>query len=185
MKFLLIVVVSFLASINLNAYSYAAAGKEPTIDSKEAIIRAINSDDFKSAKTVFEQNSDNYKYLNDNFNSSLYDGLKQSILKNDKKEIVKWLDISVACEIQRRVDGALENIKEFNIAKVMLAKADKFYKILSVSLDKEKNETLKAAIKSCMDSIENPGLFGVGAKKADIEEYKRNQQIIIKILKSI
>jgi hypothetical protein len=184
MRLLLLFIAAFIAS-TLHAYSYAAAGKEPTIDAKEAITRAINGNDFKTAKVVFEQNSEHYRYLNDHFNASLHEKLKQSIEKNDKKEIVRWLDVSVACEIQRRVQGGLENIKEFNVAKVMLAKADKFYKILSTSLDKEKNDALKAAIKNCMNSIENPGLFGVGAKAAEIEEYKRNQQIITDILKSI
>lgn len=181
MKLLLLFIAAFIAS-TLNAYSYAAAGKEPTIDAKEAITRAINGDDFKKAQTVFKEYEQTYRYLNDEFNTLLFEGLQTSILKHDKKQIARWLDISIACEIQRRIQGGLENIKEFNVAKVMLAKVDKFYKILSVSLDKEKNETLKAAIKKCADSIGNPGLFGVGAKLADEQEYKKNQQVIYKVL---
>lgn len=185
MRLVLLFIVALFTAINLNAYSYAAAGKEPTIDSKEAILKAINADDFKGAKEVFVKYSKNYQYLSDEFNSKLFEGLKTSIDKKDKETILKWLNVSLASEIQRRLDGGLQNIKKFNVAKVMLAKANKFYKILSVSLEKEENEKLKQALKKCVESIGNPGLFGVGAKPINIEVYKKNQSLAIEVLKSI
>ncbi len=185
MRLILLFIVAIVTSINLHAYSYAAAGKEPTLDAKEAIFKAINSDDFDSAKNVFIKYKENYQYLNDDFNSLLFEGLKNAIENKDKTNIAKWLNISIALEIERRLDGGLKNIKQFNIAKVMLAKANKFYKILSSSLDETTNKNLNIAIKKCVESIGNPGLFGVGAKPVNIEEYKKNQKIAIKILKSL
>ncbi|WP_072681350.1 hypothetical protein [Arcobacter sp. LA11] len=185
MRLVLLFIVAIVTSINLHAYSYAAAGKEPTIDSKEAILKSINDDDFQSAKTIFFKYKENYQYLSVEFNSLLFEGLKNAIDKKDKSAIVKWLNVSIASEIQRRLDGGLKNIKQFNIAKVMLAKANKFYKILSPSLSEETNKKLNQAIKKCIESIGNPGLFGVGAKPINIEEYQKNQEIAIKILKSL
>ena len=185
MRFILLFALTLLTAINLNAYSYAAAGKEPTIESKEAILKAINSDDFENAKIVFDKYEKNYRYLNDEFNNNLFKNLEDAI-KNQKKElIIKWLNISTAIEIERRLDGGLKNIKEFNVAKVMLAKANKFYKILSPFLDEEKNNNLSQALKNCIEAIGNPGLFGVGAKPYDIEKYKLNQELVVKILKSL
>ena len=157
-KYIILVLISLIASINLQAYSYAAAGKEPTIDSREGILGAINSDNFVLAKEILEK---------------------------DKQKINKWLDVSIATEIQRRLDGGLKNIDNFNIAKVMLAKADKFYKLLSVSLDKELDKKLKEALFQCMDSIGNPGLFGVGAKPVNKEKYIENEKIVDELLKSL
>ena len=185
MKSLLLFIVTIITTINLNAYSYAAAGKEPTIDAKEAILKAINGDDFQGAKAVFTKYMKNYQYLNDEFNSKLFDALKTAIEKKDKKNIAKWLDISIASEIQRRLDGGIKNIKQFNVAKVMLAKANKFYKILSPSIESGKDKQLTQAIKKCIESIGNPGLFGVGARPANIEIYKQNQQIAVEILQSL
>ncbi len=185
MRLVLLFIVAVITAVNLNAYSYAAAGKEPTIDSKEAILKAVNANDFKSAQAVFIKYEKNYQYLSDEFNSKLYGGLKSAIDNKDKKNVVKWLNTSIAAEIQRRLDGGLKNIKQFNIAKVMLAKANKFFKILSPSLEKTTNEKLSEAIKNCVQFIGNPGLFGVGAKPAKPEEYKINQEIAVKILKSI
>ncbi len=185
MRFILLFIVALVTTINLNAYSYAAAGKEPTIDAKEAILKAINSDDFDGAKEVFVNYSKNYKYLNDEFNPSLFVGLENAIKSKDKTQVAKWLNISIASEIQRRLDGGLKNINQFNIAKVMLAKANKFYKILSVSLDKQTDEKLKVAIKNCVNAIGNPGLFGVGAKPKNLEAYKKNQKLAVEILKSL
>ncbi len=185
MKHILLFLLFILGVSNLNAYSYAAAGKELTIDSKEAILKAVNSKDFKGAKEAFIKYEKNYKYLNDEFNENLLEGLRVSIDKKNTKDIARWLDLSIASEIQRRLDGGLENIKKFNVAKVMLAKADKFYKILAVSLSKEQDAKLKVAIKSCIEAIGNPGLFGVGAKPINIEVYKKNQAIAIEVLKSL
>lgn len=184
-KLVLLLAVLFIASSNLYAYSYAAAGKEPTIDAKEEIIKAINADDFAKAKEVFKAHERNYKYLSETFISKLYPNLKKAINNKDKKQIVKNLELSLGAEVQRRIDGGLKNIKTFNVAKVMLAKADKFYKLLSVSLDNKTNKELKKAIKACMVSIGNPGLFGVGAKPANKEDYIKNEKIIINIIQSL
>ena len=70
-KFLVWFVVVLLTSVNMYAYSYAAAGKEPTIDSKEAILGAINSDNFVLAKEILEKNKENYLYLTKEFNEKL------------------------------------------------------------------------------------------------------------------
>ncbi len=185
MRYNLFFIMVLIISTNLNAYSYAAAGKEPTIDAREEMFKAINANDFNSANNVFNKYSENYKYLNDQFNPFLFSGLKSAIKNKNKDKIVKWLDISIASEIQRRVEGGLENIKQFNISKVMLAKANKFYKILLPSLDKQTNDKLNSALKKCIESIGNPGLFGVGAKPINIDEYKKNQEIVIEILKSL
>ena len=174
-----------LTSVNMYAYSYAAAGKEPTIDSKEAILGAINSDNFVLAKEILEKNKENYLYLTKEFNEKLFDSLQAAILEKDKQKTAKWLDISIATEIQRRLDGGLKNIDSFNIAKVMLAKADKFYKLLSVSLDKELDKKLKEALFQCTDSIGNPGLFGVGAKPVNKQRYIENKKIVDELLKSL
>ena len=184
-KYIILVLISLITSINLQAYSYAAAGKEPTIDSREGILGAINSDNFVLAKEILEKNKDNYLYLTKEFNEKLFSSLESSILEKDKQKINKWLDVSIATEIQRRLDGGLKNIDNFNIAKVMLAKADKFYKLLSVSLDKELDKKLKEALFQCMDSIGNPGLFGVGAKPVNKEKYIENKKIVDELLKSL
>jgi hypothetical protein len=184
-KLVLLLVIFFNLSSSLYAYSYAAAGKEPTIDAKEEIIKAINTNDFAKAKEVFKAHEKNYKYLSELFVSKLYSNLWASLENKDKKEIVKNLEISLGAEIQRRIAGGLKNIKTFNVAKVMLAKANKFYKLLSVSLDDKTNRELKKAIKTCMNSIGNPGLFGVGSKPANKENYIKNQKIIINIIQSL
>lgn len=182
--FALMIFVGCLVS-NAMAYSYASAGKEPTLDAEDGILNAINANDFAQAKVIFDKFAKNYKYLNDDFNPKLYDGLNQAIEKKDKASIIKWLRVSIAVEIERRLDGGLKNIKKFNVSKVMLAKANKFYKLLSSNLDFKTNKALKKALKGCTVAIGNPGLFGVGAKPVDLELYKKNQKIAVEILKSL
>lgn len=175
----------FLTISNLEAYSYASAGKEPTIDAKEQITEAINKDDFEQALKIFKSNERNYKYLTKEFTSSLYLGLQNALKNKDKKQTIKYLELSLAAEIQRRIDGGLENIKNYNVAKVMVLKAKKFYTLLSIGLDKEQDEQLKTAINNCIVAIGNPGLFGVGSKPSNEDAYKINQKIIIEIIQSL
>lgn len=184
-KLALMLVIALFSFSTLQAYSYASAGKEPTLDGQDGILNAINENDFKKASEVFIKYKDQYKYLNDEFNKELYNSLESSIKNKDKKNIVKWLRVSLALEVERRLDGGLKNINDFNVSKVMLAKANKYYKIISGSLDFKVNKKLKNAMKNCIASIGNPGLFGVGAKEANIEEYKKNQEIALEILKSL
>lgn len=174
-----------LAMTNLQAYSYAAAGKEPTIDAKEQITKAINEDNFKEALKLFKENEKNYKYLTKEFIPSLHSGLKKSIQNKDKKQTMKYLELSLAAEIQRRIDGGLQNIQTYNVAKVMVLKAKKFYTLLEVSLDKKTNKELGSAINNCIKAIGNPGLFGVGSKPANKDYYIKNQKIIIETIRSL
>ena len=185
MKKLLLALIALFIATNLNAYSYASAGKEPTIDSKEQIMKALNNDDFTTASKIFKEHEKNYRYLTKEFIPSLYDGLQKGLENKDKKQIVKYLELSIAAEIQRRIDGGLQNIKVYNIAKVMVMKAKKFYSLLSISLDKQTDEKLKKAVTNCIKSIGNPGLFGVGAKPSNKDEYIKNQKLIIEIVQSL
>lgn len=183
-KILFILLVSISAN-SLFAYSYAAAGKEQTIDSREKILEFVNANDFINAKIEFDKGKKNYSYLSDLHDKNLLSALETSIKNKKSLEVNKWLNISLAAEINRRLDGGLKNIKVYNISKVMLAKANKYYKLLEPSLTKEQKQKLSTAIKNCIQSIGNPGLFGVGAKSANEILFKQNQQIAITILKSL
>lgn len=180
---LLFMVMVFTNS--LFAYSYASAGKEPTLDAQDGILNAINANDFKKAKDVFVEYKDHYDYLTKDFNSKLSSSLEKAISEKNKALIIKWLRVSMACEIERRIDGGRKNINNFNVAKVMLAKANKFYKLLAPNLDFKTNKALKKALKNCTIAIGNPGLFGVGAKPVDEQLYKTNEKIALDILKAL
>ena len=184
-KIIIFMLLTALSFVHLSAYSYASAGKEPTLDAQDTILKALNKNNFKEAKIAFTKYAAHYKYLNDDFNNHFYKGLETAILDGNKEQTLKLLKVSIAIEVQRRLDGGLKNIHTFNVAKVMLAKANKFYKILSPNLDKENNKLLINAIKACMVAIGNPGLFGVGAKEADLLMYKKNHAIAIKVLNSL
>lgn len=174
-----------LCSTNLMAYSYAAAGKEKTIDYREAILKYVNNNDYINAKKEFEKAAKNYAYLSGIHDTNLLPSLGKAIDEKKPQEINRWLNISIAAEINRRLDGGLVNIKTYNVSKVMLAKASKFYKLLEPALNKEQKDKLSLAIKNCIQAIGNPGLFGVGAKPANEVVFKQNQQTALEVLKSL
>jgi len=184
-KLLILLLCIALGANNLFAYSYAAAGKEPTIDSREKILKFVNQNDFTEAINEFTKAKKNYDYLSGLHNKKLITSLKTSIETKNIKEINKWLNISIAAEINRRLDGGLKNIKVYNVSKVMLAKANKFFRLLEPSLSKEKRKNLSFAIKNCIKAIGNPGLFGVGAKPANKDDFIKHQKQALEILNSL
>ncbi len=172
-------------TINLNACLASVSGDEPTADAKEQIIKDLNDNNFNEALKVFKEHEKNYKYLTKNFIPSLYSGLKAGLKNKNKKQVIKYLELSIAAEVQRKINEGLQNIKDYNVAKVIVLNAKKFYNLLSFSLDKQTNKKLKSAVQKCIEAIGNPGLFGVGKKPANIDKYKKNQKIIIDIIQSL
>ena len=114
-KILIFLFITF-SSINLFAYSYAAAGKEPTIDSRELILKHVNSGDFAKAKKEFVKAEKNYTYLSGIHNKDLSLSLQKAINDKNASDINRWLNVSIAAEINRRLDGGLKNIETFNIS---------------------------------------------------------------------
>jgi len=184
-KKILVILVIAVSSANLYAYSYAAAGKEPTIDSREKILKLVNANDFNGANKEYTKAKKNYDYLSGIHNKKLSSSLDNALKNENIKNINKWLNVSIAAEVNRRLDGGLNNIKVYNVSKVMLAKANKFFKLLEPSLSKDQRKNLTDAIKNCIKAIGNPGLFGVGAKPANKDVFIKNQKLALEILKSL
>ena len=179
MRFLILFVSSLLFALNASAYSYATAGKEPIIEAREKALKAISTNDYAKAKEEVKAISDEVIYLEKKFKSGLSKSLKDALNKKDEKEVFTAFNMILAAEVQRRIDGAITSIKHFQKTKVLIVKAKKYLDLLLPSYNLSKRKEIEALYAKAKKSIGNPGLFGVGAVPANIENLKNaNKELI-------
>jgi hypothetical protein len=89
--------------------------------------------------------------------------------------------------IARRMESVAKDFKNFDQNRMLLAKANATYEALSPQV-KEKDAALDDSIrnnfKQALDSLGNPGLFGVGVKEADPTLFQTNEKQILDALKA-
>lgn len=162
-----------LAVTPASAYSYAAAGKEPLIDAREAALKAIGEKNWDAAAQAFAGAKDELVYLEDHHHAGLQKELADAVQARDEAAVRAVLKIAFAAEIDRRLDGAQQNMKDYQTAKVLVIKARRFLDAFSGDIDPAKRKAAEDGLTAALVAIGNPGVFGVGAKTADPEAFKQ------------
>jgi hypothetical protein len=160
------------------AYSYAAAGKEPLIDAREAALAAIGSNDWAAAATALKDADEEFTYLEENHFPDLRAHLTSALEAKDEKAFRAALAESFAAEIERRLDGAKENLGDFQTSKVLVVKARRFLDAIAGDLEPAQQKAAVAGLDAALASIGNPGVFGVGAKPADPDAFAKAEAAV-------
>ncbi|UNP74732.1 hypothetical protein MN033_15760 [Bacillus nitratireducens] len=102
--------------------------------------------------------------------------------KQNKEDIIADMQKILALNINRRLTNVDENFKDYDTSKRLLAKAFATYEALSPVVgerNKEVDATLKDEFNKALESLGNPGLFGVGQKEANQEAFKKSKDVIL------
>ena len=174
-------VLIFLSS-QVSAYSYAAAGKEPVIDGREAILTALSTQDYAVVASEVGKLSDELDYLKKEHNVDLQSDFDSAIAAKDASKIITLLDTAVYEEIIRRLDGAQANLNDYQIAKVLVVKSKLFLDLIAPKLDDESRTQSTKAISGLLKSIGNPGVFGVGQAPADPDMFTSERAKLLQAL---
>lgn len=149
------------------AYSYSAAGKEPLIDSREAILAAVNSGDWAKAGSTLTTVKTELDYLTQHHDAGLSTALSDAVAAKDAKAISAGLRRAFAAEIERRLDGARQNLNDYQTAKVLVVKSKRFLDAMAGDLSPESRAAAEAGMSQTIAAIGNPGVFGAGRRPAD------------------
>jgi hypothetical protein len=187
-----ILVLSTLLFVLLNqfmtnqafAYSYGDPNEEIVAERyKEMLIKLDeNPPNFAEAKKIYESVQEEV---------DMHMGPKPSeiILKNledeDKENAIKNMDELLVLNIARRLESIEKNFDEFDTSKKLLAKGFATYEALSPKIESENPEldkNMKQEFDKALQSLGNPGLFGVGEQKSDIEAFKKSKEQILTTL---
>lgn len=171
MKTIRLLLAAFLLSALLPslalAYSYAAAGKEPLIDGREAILAAITANDWNKADAVLSDLRPEISYLVEHHDAELGKALTQAVAARDAGAVAAGLRRAFAAEIERRLDGAGANLGDYQTAKVLVVKSKRFLDAIAGDLEPAARGAAEAGMSQVIAAIGNPGVFGAGRRPAD------------------
>ncbi|MGN5137040.1 hypothetical protein ACTG15_02020 [Aeromonas sp. 164P] len=162
------------------AYSYAAAGKEPLIDAREALLGAAT--DGKDASVTLNEIADELTYLEQHHKVELQVPLAAAIKGKDAAATAALLNRAYKAEIERRLEGASQNLGDYQTAKVLVVKSKRFLDLILPSLSEGDRKAAEQALARVLDAIGNPGVFGVGAKPADVPAFSDAEKALMAVL---
>ena len=164
----------------VQAYSYAAAGKEPLIDAREALLGAAT--DGKDASATLSEIADELTYLEEHHKVTLQAPLAAAIKGKDAAATAALLNRAYKAEIERRLEGAGQNLGDYQTAKVLVVKSKRFLDLILPSLGEGDRKAAEQALARVLDAIGNPGVFGVGAKPADATSFAEAEKALMAVL---
>ncbi|WP_439827611.1 hypothetical protein [Aeromonas enteropelogenes] len=162
------------------AYSYAAAGKEPLIDAREQLLTAASEG--QDASETLRGLADELGYLEQHHKVELQAPLAAAIKSKDAAATAALLNRAYKAEIERRLDGAKQNLGDYQTAKVLVVKSKRFLDVILPSLSEGDRQAADQALAKVLDAIGNPGVFGVGAKPADATAFAEAEKALMAVL---
>lgn len=177
---LLLTLSGLTLSKQAQAYSYAAAGKEPLIDAREALLGAAT--DGKDASATLSEIADELTYLEQHHKVELQAPLAAAIKAKDAAATAALLNRAYKAEIERRLEGASQNLGDYQTAKVLVVKSKRFLDLILPSLSEGDRKAAEQALAKVLDAIGNPGVFGVGAKPADATAFAEAEKALMAVL---
>lgn len=153
------------------AYSYAAAGKEPLIEGREALLKALSANDYTAVNAAYNSMRAEFVYFNEHHAMNVDKQMETAISNKDQQGIVTALITTMKAEVMRRLDGAEQNINDYQVAKVLVVKSKLFIDLLAADLTADNRQKADTTIRGALASIGNPGVFGVGQKPADVARF--------------
>ncbi|WP_066251802.1 hypothetical protein [Neobacillus drentensis] len=168
------------------AYSYGDPNEEKVAEVyKEMVVK-------------LDENPPNYNSAQKNFETvkeeiDMHMGLEPAklILSNlkdkDKEATINNMQKLLVLNIARRLESIEKGFAEYDTTKRLLAKAFATYDALSPKVEAEKPENdkkIRADFDQALEALGNPGLFGVGKKEANLDEFKKNKDEILNSLKT-
>ncbi|KXU81247.1 hypothetical protein [Aeromonas enteropelogenes] len=162
------------------AYSYAAAGKEQLIDAREQLLTAASEG--QDASETLTGLADELGYLEQHHKVELQAPLAAAIKSKDAAATAALLNRAYKAEIERRLDGAKQNLGDYQTAKVLVVKSKRFLDVILPSLSEGDRQAADQALAKVLDAIGNPGVFGVGAKPADATAFAEAEKALMAVL---
>jgi len=112
-----------------------------------------------------------FVYFNEHHAMTVDKQMETAISNQDQQGIVTALITTMKAEVMRRLDGAEQNINDYQVAKVLVVKSKLFIDLLAADLTADNRQKADTAIRGALASIGNPGVFGVGQKPADVARF--------------
>lgn len=167
--------------ISVFAYSYGDPNEEKVAEAYKQMAEKLNEQppNFAEARAIFET-------VKEEIDMHMGKEPSQAVLaaldKKDKEAVLKNMEKILVLNIARRLENVEKNFAQYDTSKRLLAKAFATYEALSPMVqgkDAALDKQLKDEFNKALQSLGNPGLFGVGEKETDIEQFKKSKETIL------
>lgn len=164
------------------AYSYVAAGQEPLLQGRAALFKAVLAGDWRAAGQAFLGMKADIEYLDQHEDAGVLAAFTDALAARDPKAVRAAFLRAATDEIVRRLDGARDNLGTYQTAKTLVVSANAFFSAIEGDLPPGTAARVRAEMKHAIDAVGNPGVFGVGAVKADPQDFDDARTAILTAL---
>ncbi|MCZ0754814.1 hypothetical protein [Anoxybacillus sp. J5B_2022] len=176
----LILIITYIP-MTAFAYSYGDPNEEKVAEVYKQMVEKLNQNppNFAEAKTIFETVKEE---LDMHMGKEPAEAVLKAIDAKDKKAVLEDMKKILVLNISRRLENIENNFDQYDTSKRLLAKAFATYEALSPSVqakDAELDKQMKNEFDNALQSLGNPGLFGVGKKQSNIEQFKKSKEAIL------
>ncbi|WLR50148.1 hypothetical protein LC040_12770 [Bacillus tianshenii] len=179
LPFLMTMILIFTGVSQVYAYSYGDPGEEQLAEAYKELKTHLENDDWESARKVY----DTYKKEFDLYFTKTVPLIEEGFEKKDKELILESYQAAMRLNIERRLHFAVEQFDDYGQAKLLLAKARGTFNVLAPYVKEEKDEAyvndIYASFDTSLESLGNPGLFGIGNQESDKETFEKEIESII------
>lgn len=174
--------IFFLAQAQVAyAYTYGDPNEEKVAEAYKEMVLYLNEEppDFESSIAVFET-------VKEEVDMHMGLGPGEAIISHlesgNKEEALEAMEKMLVLNIARRLENVDKNFAEYDTSKKLLAKANATYEALVPAIEErnpELNPQLKDEFEGALESLGNPGLFGVGEAESDYEQFIIHKDAIL------
>jgi hypothetical protein len=167
------------------AYSYGDPGEEPFAKAFINLKMHLENDNWDEVQVIL----DTYKKDFELYFSATLPMIEQAMSEKDKRLLITSYQAAMRLSIERRLFFAAEDFDDYGRSKLLLAKARGTFEILKPTIIEKKGQQfvndIYTAFDVALESLGNPGLFGIGSKESDIEQFQQQTQYIITQIKPL
>lgn len=179
--YLMLIFIINTNTLQVFAYSYGDPSEEKVAEAYKEMVTKLNSSPpkFDEAKAVFGTVKEE---LDQHMGTEPSEAVLKDLENKDGKAVIRDMEKILVLNIARRLESIEKNFKEYDTSKRLMAKAFATYEALSPVVqgqNKELDDQIKAEFDKALQSLGNPGLFGVGNRVEDIEAFKESKDAIL------
>lgn len=171
------------------AYSYASPKSDPLIKGRDAYLSAVAAGNWSSVESAFEAFKPQLEQLETADTSfagdpDLVSAFTSALSAKDADAAKAALMRAYVDQINRRLSGAEANISTYQTASTLVVAAQTYFSTMQGDLSADDQKTISSEMKSALDAVGKPGVFGYGAQPADAAALKSAKEKIMSALES-
>ncbi|MFZ3588382.1 hypothetical protein ACOI1C_03700 [Bacillus sp. DJP31] len=187
LSIILVVLNTLMIPQLASAYSYGNPNEELVALAYSDMVARLSESppNFQEALTIYETVQEEIDmHMGPEPSQAILNAFDDEEVDKIKEDMEKVLVLNIA----RRLDNVEKNFSDYNVSKRLLAKAHATYKVLSpviVEKDESIDIQLTEEFNTALESIGNPGLFGVGNVESNVETFSTSKENILTHLQDV